>query len=369
MRNKGGIQYTAFYKRIASGLSREYERTAADNPVCLEITRDKFVIVSDHHRGRRDGADDFKKCEKAYNKALMDYYASGYTLVILGDAEDLWECTAASVFQSYPVTVALEAGFHADGRLYKIIGNHDECWADEKNIEKYIAPAYNALNKDSFISDSLRLSVRKNGSMIGEIFLVHGHQGTLSSDRYGGLSKFLVKNLWRNFQRITGIKSTTPRSDPRLRDRHHRAMYAWAHRQCVYGKRLVLITGHTHLPVFLSYDIAGKAIKELNTLNDRLNRARAAGEEMLARDLEMQMASKNEELKAARNRNSIEDGCAGETPCFFNTGCCSFSDGDITAIELAEGEVRLVRWPDDQGRLNKKLLDRADLERDVFARL
>src|SRR5215211_2783982 len=33
-----------------------------------------------------------------------------------------------------------------------------------------------------------------------------------------------------------------------------------------------------------------------------------------------------------------------DPPCFFNTGCCSFGDGDITGLELADGEIRLVRW-------------------------
>ena len=34
-------------------------------------------------------------------------------------------------------------------------------------------------------------------------------------------------------------------------------------------------------------------------------------------------------------------------PCYFNTGCCSFGDGDVTCIEIVNGDIRLVRWPDD----------------------
>ena len=37
-------------------------------------------------------------------------------------------------------------------------------------------------------------------------------------------------------------------------------------------------------------------------------------------------------------------------PCYFNTGCCSFGDGDVTGIEISEGQIRLVRWPDREGR-------------------
>jgi hypothetical protein len=41
-----------------------------------------------------------------------------------------------------------------------------------------------------------------------------------------------------------------------------------------------------------------------------------------------------------------------ERPCYFNTGCCSFSDGDVTGIEIAEGYIRLVKWLNDAGRPN-----------------
>ena len=34
-----------------------------------------------------------------------------------------------------------------------------------------------------------------------------------------------------------------------------------------------------------------------------------------------------------------------EPPCYFNTGCCSFGDGDVTGLEIGDGEIRLIRWP------------------------
>jgi hypothetical protein len=37
-------------------------------------------------------------------------------------------------------------------------------------------------------------------------------------------------------------------------------------------------------------------------------------------------------------------------PSYFNTGCCSFGDGDVTGLEFAEGRVRLVRWLDNEGK-------------------
>jgi hypothetical protein len=54
-------------------------------------------------------------------------------------------------------------------------------------------------------------------------------------------------------------------------------------------------------------------------------------------------------------------------PCYFNTGCCAFEDGDITGIEIAEGEIRLVRWPDDDNRPMRKVLQSESLTNVFYA--
>jgi hypothetical protein len=53
-------------------------------------------------------------------------------------------------------------------------------------------------------------------------------------------------------------------------------------------------------------------------------------------------------------------------PSYFNTGCCAFRDGDITGLELSEGEIRLVRWPDDEDFPKPRILAQAKLT-DIFA--
>ena len=37
-------------------------------------------------------------------------------------------------------------------------------------------------------------------------------------------------------------------------------------------------------------------------------------------------------------------------PSYFNTGCCCFSDGDITGIEIADGCIKLIKWSEEKGR-------------------
>jgi hypothetical protein len=45
-------------------------------------------------------------------------------------------------------------------------------------------------------------------------------------------------------------------------------------------------------------------------------------------------------------------------PCYFNTGCCSYGDGDVTGIEISGGRIRLVRWLDDEAApMFKQLAD------------
>ena len=51
-------------------------------------------------------------------------------------------------------------------------------------------------------------------------------------------------------------------------------------------------------------------------------------------------------------------------PCYFNTGCCSFPDGDVTGLEIADRQIRLVRWPG-----NLRELDQADGSVDVDNRI
>jgi len=55
-------------------------------------------------------------------------------------------------------------------------------------------------------------------------------------------------------------------------------------------------------------------------------------------------------------------------PCYFNTGCCAFEDGDVTGIEIADGDIRLVRWPDDDDSPRQKVLQSESLTR-VFRQL
>lgn len=49
-------------------------------------------------------------------------------------------------------------------------------------------------------------------------------------------------------------------------------------------------------------------------------------------------------------------------PVYFNTGCCCFSDGDITGIEIAEGFIRLIKWEEKAGAPRRIILEEKKIE-------
>jgi hypothetical protein len=147
------------------------------------------VIFSDHHRGGRDGADDFQRCERTYNAALAYYFELGYHLMELGDVEELWENTFDEVVASYPVTLALAARFREVGRYTRFFGNHDLAWSEPELFRQRMWER----GYDGVVPiEALRILVG-DGTAAGELFLVHGHQGTADSDRRAKLSEFSLK--------------------------------------------------------------------------------------------------------------------------------------------------------------------------------
>ena len=111
----------ADFEKIHSELDR-----ALSESLCVDETIDsaRWILFSDHHRGRKDGADDFKQCESTYLAALDYYYKGGHKLAMLGDVEEFWENPLWMVIKKYKDVLKFENKFHQEDRLYRIWGNH-----------------------------------------------------------------------------------------------------------------------------------------------------------------------------------------------------------------------------------------------------
>jgi hypothetical protein len=310
---------------ISEALTKACERAER-----FDLKREQPVIIfSDHHKGARDGADDFQRCERTYNAALSYYRAVDYHLMELGDVEELWENTFREVASSYPKTLALAAEFQRAGRYSRFFGNHDLAWKNAADFQQRMSAVDMAYAGVTPL-EALRVVV-DDGDTRGEIFILHGHQGTADSDKHAWLSQFAVHYGWRRAQILLAHPWNTPSMDWALRGQHARHMSTWAAEH-----NRVLIAGHTHLPVF--YGSAATPTPPA-----------ASGAALTAdgdpRAGEALQAAHRAWAEADITRLEHQKPFELDTPCYFNTGCCSFGDGDITGIELADNEIRLVRWP------------------------
>lgn len=343
-----------YTRRVCDAMASAYRRAEKEERD-VDLQSARYVILSDQHRGARDGADDFRRCEAAYNAALGYYYEAGHTLVVLGDAEELWEATPPVVLHAYEHSLHLEGEFHRAGRYLRVFGNHDDFWATPLAVRTFLDPVFPGLH----VPEGIRLRVRDGDEVLGTLFLVHGHQGERFSDRWSRVARLPVRYVWPFVQRMTGTSLNTPARDFRLRKRRDVAMYAWAEQK----DGVVLIAGHTHAPIFRSKPRATGIEERLEAA--RAARAAAPGDpevEERVRRLRAQL----EWVTAQENQAFEEPVVAMAAPVYFNTGCCCFIDGHITGIEIEGGMIRLIRWPDPEGRPAPTVLEEAEL-REVFA--
>ena len=342
---------------LNAAFSRALEQEQAEGETVLDIRDGRFVIFSDHHKGSRDGADDFKVCERAYNAALAYYDRLGYTLAVLGDAEELWEEGAETVLKAYSHTLELEGKFHKDRRYLRFWGNHDDAWSHSDLVDQWLKPALGG--GDLKVREGLILHVREGEEELGRLFLLHGHQGTFDSERLAPLAKFVLRYFWRPIQRVFRFSLNTPAEDFELRYAHDSALYSWSEQQ-----KVVLIAGHTHRPVFKSESKEELVRKSLADAEAKLaKRPNDSKLQQLVAELSAELEwilAQNQQ--APRNLPPVEF----KKPSYFNAGCCAFLDGDVTGLEFGDGEIRLVRWPDEEGSPKSKVLAKAKLE-EVFA--
>ncbi len=318
----------------------------------LVLTDDRPLIVfSDHHKGARSGADDFQASEPTYLSALDHYHAKGFTLVVLGDAEELWEERISAVLAAYPRVFQSEARFHPE-RMIRILGNHDDAWESPALVHEHLGEIFPQIT----FFEGIVLAY-KGDRRVGELFLTHGHQGTWLSDTLRFFGPLFLP-YFRLLQILTGVGRTSPSNDACLRAEQDTRMYRWARRQ----KNLILVAGHTHRPIWSS-------LTHLEMLLWKLQSLRRLPPGQQPPDFDIQVRDLQNAISLRQERYPPCSDTVKTLPCYFNTGCCSFQDGDITGIEIEAGRMRLVKWARrvDQAP-TREVLEQASLA-DLFAML
>ncbi len=306
--------------------------------VDLKDINQRVVILSDQHKGTKNDADDFALAEKNYLAALDYYYQNGFYYVNLGDSEELWENTIFGVKKHNTASFEKEKLFLQQKRFTKIFGNHDLYWDNDPLAGLELQSIY---GEKIPIYEGIIITAAINNQTL-EIYCTHGHQGDLQSDG-NWFSKWFVANVWEPLQAYLKINPNTPAYNVQLKTLHNSLMYAWSSVQ----KNTILITGHTHQPVFESLTL-------LERLYDRLEIAKQKNDMAAVKEIESHITVRQNKGDAATDFTKFKPG-------YFNSGCCCFNDGDITGIEIEDGKIRLIKWEYDNDISTRKVLEESEL--------
>lgn len=262
----------------------------------------KFVIMSDIHRGYKRKHDNFADNEDIYMAALKRYYKDNFTYIELGDGEELWENRSMDVIvQTYLDVYLLFRKFYKKNRLYLIYGNHDIEKRNPKFAEQHLYEYYDAnkkKHKDLLKGINIYESIiLESKNYEGEIFLLHGHQVDMLNNRFWRLARFLVRLLWKPLEHI-GIKDPTSTAQVYEKKKAvEKKLTEW-----IIENKVMMITGHTHKPMFSDFD----------------------------------------------------------TPAYFNDGSCVSEDA-ITAIEIENDEISLVKWYYEKNKNGDKIVTKENM--------
>ncbi|MBN1564901.1 MAG: hypothetical protein JXA10_13725 [Anaerolineae bacterium] len=259
-----------------------------------DLMRDRYVILSDTHKGaRKRGSDEFKQNEHIYCDALDYYLRHDYRLILNGDVEEGWKASYDAILAAYADTAyKRERAFADRGDEYYIrtYGNHDVDWADPTLVEKYLNPFFER-----------QIQVHPAVMLGDKIFITHGHQGDFQSDRLIWLARRVVRYLWNPLQRLFAIQMQRAAVNGWIRTRRDQLLSAWAKAQ-----HTLIIAGHTHRPILQLDEHPGTEIPTPDNL------------ENLDPDARLH---------------------------YVNDGCCVHKRA-ITGVEIDRGEIRLIRWQD-----------------------
>jgi predicted phosphodiesterase len=284
-------------------------------------TGGKLLVISDLHMGNGQ-RDDLERNGGLVEAILNRYYfEQEYTLVLNGDIEEMLKHSLSSIRARWRTLYQVFDRFHAAGRLYKILGNHDE----DLVLERYYPY-------------TLYESVTAQTSF-GQIFIYHGHQGSFIYSRYNELIAGLVRHILKPF----GIGNITAARSPRKRFAVEKRAYDFS-----LENGVISIIGHTHRPLFESRSRFEFIKFEIERHCRKYPLATDAERALIKTEvttLREELAKLGKKERRGILRASLYGGDV-PVPCLFNSGCVIGKKG-ITALEVDDCAISLVYWWED----------------------
>lgn len=261
----------------------------------------KLVIMSDCHRGSGNNYDNFVKNQNIFKAALKYYYDKNFTYIELGDGDEMWEVkNYENIIDVHLDTFKQMKKFNDTNRLIMIYGNHDIIKKSSNVLKKYFYKYYDKNAKKEIpllenlkVHESLILKYKNY-----DIFLIHGHQVDILNSTFWRLSRFLVRNVWKNIENLIAKDPTSSAKNYKVRKNTEKKLKNWSVKNNKMG-----IAGHTHRAIFPKI---GQSL-------------------------------------------------------YFNDGSCIHPNG-ITCLEIENGSITLVRWEFSVNEDNLIFVDRKVLD-------
>jgi UDP-2,3-diacylglucosamine pyrophosphatase LpxH len=293
-----------------------------ESPVLSLSDDDRYVIFSDLHMGNGGRADDFLSNSDLFLRVAADYYRDlGYSMILNGDVEELQRFSLEAIQKRWEPIYQLFEDLDAEGRLHRIVGNHDYALMD---------PAY----QDHFnVLSAMRFDYYGDS-----IFVFHGHQTSEFFEKHHNLVRFVL----RYFATPLRIKNSEVSHNSEKRFRTEKRVYDFASRS-----KVLSIIGHTHRPLFESMS----KVDSLKFEIERLCRKYPKSGDKKKEKIEARIQDHKEELMRIQQLNGQK--ASGSSlyrenlvvPCMFNSGSVLGKRG-MTALEISGGELSLVHWFD-----------------------
>jgi len=238
-------------KETFSQLSRLWED---ENISVLSTAESKYAILSDLHFGDGGPADDFHHNKETFKRMLTYYQEKGYSIILLGDIEELWQFDLDQVKKEYDDEIYSLFRKLEDGHVIRIFGNHDREWESPPD------PVMKKPGKTRGAPEALKIG---NDAHHPFILLVHGHQGNIESDKNSWISKFLVRGAFKPFEpiaKILGLYGHPTATKSQITTDYEQVMYAWAKEN-----KVILICGHSHRAIFASTSYSRRLQKQIRS--------------------------------------------------------------------------------------------------------
>jgi UDP-2,3-diacylglucosamine pyrophosphatase LpxH len=322
------------FRHLKNLFDNSYEVSANENT--------KIVILSDLHIGDGSSNDDFLPNSEIFIYILENYYiAKGYSIILNGDIEELLKYKLKKIKASWEYLFELLLRMEKNGKLFKIIGNHDL----ELLLEK---------SKENDFRLYHGLKIKWNGDYI---FVFHGHQASKKYLRYNKLLGITLKYLAKPL----GIKNFSVSHNSRKQYSIEKKVYQFS-----ASHKLVSVIGHTHRPLFESLSKA----ERLKFKIEQLCRDFASSEnEEEKKKIKKSIKNYKRELKKIhkKEKTGLLPGNLYDSlfniPCLFNSGCVVGKRG-FTSLEMDKGSISLVHWFDKN--ISKKYLINTGYDPDQF---